>query len=223
MPGHLAATPKDEDNTMTRALPPQLVNDFLGSTQVFATAVKDVIEEALLRETAGDRITHAQFKLLKLVANTDAHSVGEVAAFLGISNAAASKAVDKLVRRNLLVRAEGATDRRATELSLTRRSRRLLAAYDQARERKLAKAFREFSPEALQQSMEILDRLSAGIINHTAKSEEVCLQCGIYFREKCLVRDLVGRRCFYDLHKARRNGKAARRLGPEREPGPGEE
>lgn len=221
-PGNLAATPKNEDDMMTRALSPQLVNDFLGSTQVFATAVREVIEEKLLRETAGDRLTHAQFKLLKLVANTDAHSVGEVAAFLGISNAAASKAVDKLVRRNLLVRAEGATDRRATELSLTGRSRRLLAAYDQARERKLAKVFREFPPEALQQSMEILDRLSAGIINHTAKPEEVCLQCGIYFREKCLVRNLVGRRCFYDLHKARRSGKAARRRSPGREPGPGE-
>jgi len=193
---------------MSRAIPAPLVNDFLGSTQVFATALKDIIEERLLRQVAGDRITLSQFKLLKLVANTDAHSVGDVAAFLGISNAAASKAVDKLVHRKMLLRSESTVDRRASELTLTRRSRQLLAAYDAARNRKLAEIFRPFSAEDLQRTAELLDRLSAGIIDHNAKPEEICLQCGIYFREQCLVRELVGRRCFYAIHKSRRGAEA---------------
>jgi len=187
---------------MSRAVRPQLVSDFLGSAQVFATAVTEVVEEKLLREIAGEALTLSQLKLLKLVANTDAHSVGDVAAFLGVSNAAASKAVDKLVRRKQLVRAEGRLDRRATVLSLTARSRRLLAAYDAARDRKLTDIFRAFSPEDLEHTTEILVRFSAGIIDHTAKPEETCLQCGIYFREKCLVRELVGRRCFYASHRS---------------------
>ena len=192
---------------MSRIVPPQLVSDFLGSAQVFATAVTEVVEEKLLREIAGKALTLSQFKLLKLVANTDAHSVGDVAAFLGVSNAAASKAVDKLVRHKQLARAEGRLDRRATVLSLTARSRRLLAAYDVARDRKLTEIFRSFSPEDLEHTTEILDRLSAGIIDHNATPEETCLQCGIYFREKCLVRQLVGRRCFYANHRSRREPK----------------
>lgn len=193
---------------MGRGVPPQLVNDFLGSTQAFSTALTEVVEERLLREIAGEALTLSQFKLLKLVANTDAHSVGDVAAFLGVSNAAASKAVDKLVRRKQLVRTEGVADRRSTVLSLTARSRRLLAAHDAARDRKLTEIFRASSPEELEHTTEILDRLSAGIIDHHAKPEETCLQCGIYFRENCLVRELLGRRCFYANHKARRKPKA---------------
>ena len=188
---------------MSRAARLRLVNDFLGSTQVFATAVNDIIEAKLLREVAGLHLTLSQFKLLKLVANTDSHSIGDVAAFLGVSDAAASKAVDKLVRRKMLVRTERMLDRRTTELTLTRRSLRVLAAYDAAKNRKLAEVFGSFSAEELQRTADILDQLSAGIVDHGAKPEEVCFQCGIYFREKCLVRKLVGKRCFYTLHRTR--------------------
>lgn len=201
---------------MSRAVSTRLVNDFLGSTQVFSTALNDVIVEKLLREVAGMQLTLSQFKLLKLVANTDAHSIGDVAAFLGVSNAATSKAVDKLVRRKMLVRTERTLDRRTTELALTRRSVRLLAAYDTAKNRKLAEVFRSFSRDDLQRTAEILDQLSAGIINHNANPEEVCFQCGIYFREKCLVRKLVGRRCFYTLRRTRRNRQG---VAAEAEPG----
>jgi DNA-binding MarR family transcriptional regulator len=203
---------------MSRAVPQRLINDFLGSTQVFATAVNDIIEEKLLRSVAGKRLTLSQLKLLKLVANTDAHSIGDVAAFLGVSNAAASKAVDKLVHRKMLVRTEGAKDRRAAELALTPRSRKVLAAYDVARNRKLAAVFRSFSPEQLRRTTEILDRLSAGIVDHNAKPEEICLQCGIYFRDDCLVRKLVGQRCFYTVHRTRRNRRG---VVPEEESGNG--
>ena len=48
---------------------------------------------------------------------------------------------------------------------------------------------------------DMLDRVSAEIVNHTANPEEVCLQCGIYFRERCLLRSLMGRTCFYQRHR----------------------
>ena len=193
---------------MARAHSAELVNDFLGSTQVFASAVSDVIEKKLLREVAGNQLTFSQFKLLKMVALTDAQTIGDVAVFLGVSNAAASKAVDKLVRRKLLLRTEGKADRRAIQLSLTEPSRRLLAAYGAAKNRKLARIFGEFAPKELRRAAEVLYRLSAGIVNHSAKPEEICLQCGIYFRDKCLVRQLVRRNCFYHQHMNRKNTRS---------------
>jgi DNA-binding MarR family transcriptional regulator len=173
-----------------------ITHDFLGSAHVFASAVEDVIEKRLLEEVAGKQLTLSQLRLLKLVAVTDAHTISDVGLFLSVSNAAASKAVDKLVRRKLLLRKEGQPDRREIRLSLTESSKRLLAAYEHRREQKLAEVFRGFAGDELKRTTNLLDRLSAGLVDHHSEGE-VCLQCGIYFRNQCLVRKLLRRDCFY--------------------------
>ena len=116
------------------------------------------------------------------------------------SNAAASKTVDRLVRCNLLRRNEDEMDRRVTHLSLTPAGRRLLAAYEAARRRKLEGIFARFPREELSRTAELLDRISVDIADHGAGSEEVCLNCGIYFRENCLIRKLARPNCFYERH-----------------------
>jgi DNA-binding MarR family transcriptional regulator len=191
---------------------PEMISELLGSVQVFSSAMRDVVEEKLLRETARGRLTFSRLKLLKLVAFTDSHTIGDVAAFLGVSSTAASKAVDKLVRRRLLRRTEAHADRRASELSLTGEGRRLLNAYEAARYRKLTEIFSECGPEQLCGTVATLDRLSANIVDHAANPQELCFQCGIYFREKCRLRELVPRTCFYQKHKAR---KAAESVAEE--------
>ena len=50
---------------------PIAAKDFLGSAHVFATAVRDVMEERLLQEVAGTQTSLAQLQLLTLVARTD--------------------------------------------------------------------------------------------------------------------------------------------------------
>jgi DNA-binding MarR family transcriptional regulator len=184
------------------------VNDFLGSTRVFSSGLNQVIEKKLLREITGGQITFSQFKLLRLVALQGPHMLGDVAAFLGISPAAASKAVDKLVRRKLLRRTEAHPDRRAIELSLTEASRRLLAGYETARSKKLGKIFSQVSPAELHRTTGLLDRLSADLIDHNLASEEVCMDCGVYLREECLLRDLLPRICFYERNTTLGNGAA---------------
>jgi len=180
---------------------PKIAKDFLGSAHVLATALRDVMERRLLQEVVGRQVSVSQLKLLTLAAHTNAHTIGDVAAFLGVSKAAASQTVDKLVRRKWLRRTEKEADRRAASLSLTESGRRLVAKYERARAEKLAKVFRDFSTGDLRRTADLLDRVSAGIVNHSAKPEEVCLQCGIYFRERCLLRNLIGRTCFYHLHR----------------------
>src|ERR1035438_6763987 len=125
------------------------IDDFLGSAHVFASAIADIIEQGLLEKVTQGQVTASQMKLLKLVAMTDSYTLGDVAAFLRVSNAAASKAVDRLVRRNLLRRIEDQKDRRVLRLHLTPASRRLLAAYERARQRKLQSIFAQFPPEEL--------------------------------------------------------------------------
>jgi len=176
-----------------------LINDFLGSAHIFALAVARALEEELWREAAGRQLTLTQMRLLKLVSHPEgAHTIGDVATFLAVSNAAASKAVDKLVRLMLIRRREGEPDRRAIHLSLTGPGQRLLSAYDVGLQSKLAEIFGQLGTEELQTVMQLLDRLSCSMISPRATAaEEICVQCGIYFRERCPLRQYAGRKCLY--------------------------
>jgi DNA-binding MarR family transcriptional regulator len=142
--------------------------------------------------------------VLELVAFTEVGTLSELAVFLGISTPAASKAVDKLVRRNLLSRTGGESDRRSIRLTLTEEGRRMLAAYDFARNNRLTDLFSQFPPNELKEVATLLDRISTSVASQTAKAEDLCLQCGIHFREKCLVRQLLHTNCSYQEQRDRR-------------------
>jgi MarR family 2-MHQ and catechol resistance regulon transcriptional repressor len=182
----------------------ELINEFLGSTHVFHSVVADVIEQNLLRHATGGRLTFPQLKLLRIVALEAVQSISEVAAFLGVTKAAASKSVDGLVRRGLLRRTEGRHDRRAIHLSLSTEGKRLVTSYERSRDRRLGALFGEFTAEDLKHTARLLDRLSARLAEDRAHSKEVCHQCSIYFRERCHVRQLVDRTCLYLRHRSRR-------------------
>jgi len=182
------------------------VRDFVGSAHLFSSALTDVLQAGLLREVAASQLSFSQLKLLQLLRVANTQTIGELAAFLGVSHAAASKMVDKLVQARWLSRATGAADRRAAHVSLTARSERLLAAYDAKRRQKLAKVFRGCSAKELRKVAKLLDQVTAAIVNHSNRPDQICLHCGIYFRGKCLVRDLGGRNCLYQQRAQMRPG-----------------
>ncbi len=179
------------------------IQDVLGSAHIFASAVTDLMQERLLAVT-GEQLTFSQLKLLKLVDQTDSYNISQVAAFMGVSNAAASKAVDRLVRRGLLTRCESKGDRRAVELAVSHEGRRLLEEFEVVTSRTLEEVFGTFSAEGLQEIAELLDRLSLSLIDRDGVSEEVCFRCGVYFRDKCLLRSRGRRICHFDLQKQTR-------------------
>jgi DNA-binding MarR family transcriptional regulator len=182
----------------------QLVNDLLGSAHLFVSAVSGVMEQQLLSEIAGKQLTLSQLKILTLLELTEAHNVGDVAAFLGVSDAAASKAVDRLVRRKYLRRTEGREDRRSSDLSLAKAGRAVLKRYESAKDRKLAGMFGNLDPNELIQTATFLERLTKGIVHDSANPEEICLQCGIYLKKRCLVREAGQPDCHYQSRKSKR-------------------
>ena len=173
------------------------VPEFVGSAHLFSSALTEVLQAGLLRRVAGSQLSFSHLKLLQLLSVAKTQTISELAAFLGVSNAAASKMVDKLVQRGFLSRAVRRNDRRSAYVSLTSRSQRLLAEYERRRQEKLARVFRGHSASDLRKLARLLDEVTAAIVNHTAKPEQICLHCGIYFRGKCLVRDLGGHSCLY--------------------------
>lgn len=70
------------------------------------------------REIAG--ITPRQLELLQVLTNRQHMSVGEVATALGVSSAAATKAIARLERKGLATRTIDIMDRRCVNVRLTR-------------------------------------------------------------------------------------------------------
>jgi DNA-binding MarR family transcriptional regulator len=192
-----------------------LIEDFLGSTHIFALALTHVLEETLLRDVAAGQLTPAQMKVLKLTAQAQAPTVGDVATFLGISDAAASKAIDRLVRRNFLQRVEAQADRRSSHLAVTPAGRCMLAAFETVRRRRLAEVFDQFPPEELQRTAQLLDQLATTIVATSGKPGEICLQCGVYFKERCLLHGAASQNCQYRPRKTRQAARLSQEGQPE--------
>ena len=187
-------------NSTARGATVGLINDFLGSVRILSTTIDEWMEEEL-KETTKDRVTPSQLRVLKLVARTNARRIGDVADFLAVSNAAASKAVDRLVRRGLVRRAEAAADRRAVELSLTTEGRTLLAQYEAATTQVLKEVFGSLPQDKLEETARFLDQLSTRMVKEGRTREGICLRCGIHFRDRCLLRQTVGRDCYFHQHR----------------------
>jgi len=197
---------------MTAASRVNLIQDVLGSAHILSTAVNDLMQDRL-RHVVGEQLTFSQIQLLKLVARTDAYNISQVASYLGVSNAAASKAVDRLVRRGLVTRSEAEGDRRAVELALTDEARRILVQYEAVTAEVLEEIFGGFTTEGLRKIADHLDQLSISLIDHNGHTEESCFRCGMFFREKCLLRGQKHRSCHFFLTKpgtAEDNGRSAR-------------
>lgn len=171
-----------------------IINDFLASMSIFSSATNELMAEQLQSKLGGE-LTISQLRLLKLIAKTDIRSISDVATFLGISNAASSKAVDRLVRRKLVSRTESPDDRRANRLKLSKNGSRLLEQYEAVQNQVLQGLFRQFMPADFIQLAELLDQLSCDIVEHDSGPRDVCYRCGIYFRDRCSLRSIVGNGC----------------------------
>ena len=103
--------------------PPALARQLLGFFR-FAWASGD---SEFLREVTDLDLTFTQFKTLTLVAHEPAElSVKEVSDRLGISFPAASRAVEPLVQRGFVERAEDPADRRVKRVRTTKAGDRLV-------------------------------------------------------------------------------------------------
>jgi DNA-binding MarR family transcriptional regulator len=200
---------------MGNSISSSVIYEFLSGARVFAKAVRDVIEGAVLQEVAGAKLSMPQLKLLYLVAHVDSVTIGDAAAFLGVSSSAASKTVEKLVRRRLLRRSDIQGDRRSSHLSPTESGRRLLQMYEEARNQKAVEIFSQYSPDVLRHIAELLDHLACGIASRRAGVTEdaACMQCEIYYRDHCRFGQLGARKCFYQLHRKDQQDQPAAKVG----------
>lgn len=151
----------------------------MGVSHVFCSTVTEMLERAL-SEASGGELALSQVKLLLLVGSPHRQfKVTDVAEFLGVTNAAASRAIDRLVQRGLIDRTVSKEDRRAVDLALTPESEAVLARFKEVRDRELRRVLGDHPPEALDTVASLLEELSTKM----AELETVLEREGVVSRE----------------------------------------
>ena len=105
-------------------------------------------------------LSFAQISVLMHLRRFDACRVSDLGARLGVSNAAASQLVDRLVQAGLVERAEDPHDRRVKRLRLTPQGEALVGQAIAARERWLESVLDRLSAEQQAQVAEALRLLT---------------------------------------------------------------
>ncbi len=186
------------------------IQQVMGASHLFCTTVNELLERTL--EAASDeQLVLSQVKLLLLISRPGQRfKVTDVADFLGVTNAAASRAIDRLVQRDLIDRSVSPEDRRAVDLALTPASRELLDRFEELRNRELMEVLGDFPADKLEAAADLLDDLSVRLARLEDHHEERCLRCGIHFRDGCVMRDVLDRECVVseELYGAPRDADA---------------
>lgn len=92
-------------------------------------------------------LTMTQLSVMMKLYHSGAKGVSDIAEYLGVTNAAASQMVERLVQMDLLERTQGQHDRRVKEISLTSAGRRLIEEGIETRLRWMEKLTFALSPE----------------------------------------------------------------------------
>ncbi len=180
---------------MTTAERTAIISDFLASMQIFSTAIRELMARQL-EDGLGGELSIPQLNLLMLIGRAETETISQIAAFLGVSNAAASKAVDRLARRGLVERIESKDDRRTAHPMLTMKGEFLLKRYEDVQNRVLERLFEQFAPEDFIRTAELLDRFSTDLVQRASEPQELCFRCGIYHRDNCVLRNVIDRTCY---------------------------
>jgi DNA-binding MarR family transcriptional regulator len=153
-------------------------------SHIFSSAVREVLEVALLREAGVDGLTPRQLHLLEFI-GMSSHHIDEVAKFLGVTPPAATKAVDTLERHGLVLRKAHDTDRRVTLLGCSDAGKTLVERYHSLEQQKLDSILADFSDDDTERLADLLERYALALINSVPNSNAVCLRCSGHYDSGC--------------------------------------
>ena len=173
----------------------ELIHRAMGASNVFCAAVNELLEESL-DEASDGSLALSQLRLLLLIAQPEHRfKVRDVADFLGVSSAAASRSIDRLVQKGLIHRSLAEDNRRAVDLDLTAEGRGIIADFLDIRDRRIQRLIVSFSADKLERLAGLLDELTILLLDLEDDRRERCLRCKLHFRRGCLLRDVLGREC----------------------------
>lgn len=144
-----------------------LEEGFLAAFDAFAQAVRRARGAPIQGDDGA--LTLSQYALLRGLADQRSARVSELANGAGVAPSTATRILDALERRGIIVRERPVADRRAVTIALTDRGRDVLAEQDRwlrGRQRAffsgLPQAERELAPDLLLRLAALIDELAVG-------------------------------------------------------------
>ncbi len=170
---------------------------FQRTVRLFCQAVMSRVFKPALDQLTNEDLTQVQLSCIRFAHLHPEPSVGMIADGLGVSDAAAAKLIDRLVKKRLLTREEDPEDRRVLKIKLTEAGQKLL-------ERACSLEAEYFSSIFRRMPLESLMELERGVISFLKTAlekpeqvDEICLKCGWNHDLDCIgnrrYRELTGR------------------------------
>ena len=131
----------------------------------------DIMREFLKRQTrevAEGNISLPQMLILDILKDKGSMRMGELAKYLGVSMAAATGIVDRLVRSGFALRGGSPDDRRIVNISITLPGKKIIQKHNQARQKALIEIFGSLSASDRDKYIEILSKIQ----RHLKETEE---------------------------------------------------
>jgi len=158
------------------------------ASDLFVAIIEKLMTQRMLDESFEQQVTPSQLVALRYLSLNDSSLMSDVAEGLGISFPAATKTVDRLVRKGLATRAEDPHDRRVVRIRLTELGKKLVSEIYQERSRRFATVLDRLDPaarDALHRSMEVF---ITSAIDDKETVDKVCLHCGSEHHDSCPVK-----------------------------------
>ncbi len=168
--------------------PGTLTRDVEHASDLFVAIVEKLMTQRMLDESFEQQVTPSQLVALRYLSLNESSLMSDVAEGLGISFPAATKTIDRLVRKGLASRAEDPHDRRVVRIRLTEHGKKLVTDIYQERAQRFGSVLDRIDPvgrAALYDSMEVF--ISAAI-DDKRTAESVCLHCGSAHHDDCPVK-----------------------------------
>ncbi|HOX27010.1 MAG TPA: MarR family transcriptional regulator [Candidatus Krumholzibacteria bacterium] len=159
---------------------------------ILAQVVADICQRSTLDEACGGTLSRNQFTILRILTARREVTIGRIARILGVSNAAASKNVDRLVRLGFVDRLATPGDRRRFAIALLPAGRAIVAGYDRIMAEKQSRLLENFTIEEKETLLDLLRR----VIQHTLADDQdvdlVCFQCAGECGDECVLSRRLG-------------------------------
>ena len=148
------------------------------------------IDNLLAASPQSFSLSSVQFFALRFIDLHDQPNLGAIAEALTVSNAAATKLADRLVRKGLVARVEGAVDRRERRLTLTGKGKSLLTSETEMGERRMEEVLARLAEADQKHLRRGLEAYLAAALRAPEEIQRVCLRCGKQHERDCPGEDL---------------------------------
>ena len=162
-----------------------------------AERVSDIFTRIITRVMSPDAgcpaedITPVQLHAMRHIAQHGTCTVGCLAEGLSVTQPASTMLIDRMVKRELVRRDPGRSDRRQSELTLTPHGHDLLARVEAERTERLSGILDLMSPKERDAFIRSLEGFIAAALKFDrGAGEAACLRCGTEHTQDCIVNRL---------------------------------